>query len=212
MSLLVSFNGQFSPYQLPNDLSHNRVNEASSTSLIHDEYLENFLSKEEFSIVKKNRDKRKDTSNSAVESYLKVKDQVIQKRDVKYAKDLMSLNVHTLDESDRIQNAIVEMSKFRFHHLPVLREDVLVGILSEKDLMQYLYSKSKDQEVVENIMTKNVLTALETTEVRDVARVMYYERIKCLPILNAQKALVGIITHSDLLKYLMNSSPLETII
>jgi acetoin utilization protein AcuB len=98
----------------------------------------------------------------------------------------------------------------KVRRLPVIVKNKLVGIVSEKDLLNaspspatslsvweinYLLSKLKVKEV----MTKKVITATEDMILEDAARIMADNKIGCLPVMSGDK-LVGIITETDLFK------------
>ena len=51
---------------------------------------------------------------------------------------LMTKNVHCIQEDDFIKDAAEILSLGSYHALPVLKEDVLVGIVTSTDLINYL--------------------------------------------------------------------------
>lgn len=86
---------------------------------------------------------------------------------------------------------IIEMHKLR--HLPVLDDrGRLVGIVSEKDLL-----RADEDNRVEKVMTREVVTVTEYTALEEAARIMADHRISSLPVMRDGK-LVGIITETDL--------------
>ena len=50
------------------------------------------------------------------------------------------------------------------------------------------------------IMTKDVVTALPTTSIREISNLMTQHSISAIPIVNEEKKLVGIVTSSDLVR------------
>jgi len=98
-----------------------------------------------------------------------------------------------------------------FRHLPVLSEQkVLVGILSDRDLMRYRCehgvclhcSEDKADILVSSLMNEQVLTAQLETDARSIARLFVESRIGAVPVVENQQ-LKGIITRSDLLRAVM---------
>jgi acetoin utilization protein AcuB len=79
------------------------------------------------------------------------------------------------------------------HHLPVIDEkDALVGMISEKDLL-----RAKCEDLVKTVMTSEVVTVTEYTEMEEAARIMLDRQISSLPVMRAGR-MVGIITQTDL--------------
>lgn len=110
-----------------------------------------------------------------------------------------------------IEEALKHMRESKVRRLPVVdKKGKLVGIITEKDLLyvspspatslsihelHYLISKIK----VQDVMTKDVITATEYTPLEEAARVMADNKIGSLPVMRDDK-LVGIITETDLFK------------
>lgn len=110
-----------------------------------------------------------------------------------------------------VNDARALMRKEKIGRLPVLdKNDMLVGILTEKDIvnaspsaatsfdmyeLSYLLSKLK----VEKVMTKKVITVDENQVVEEAARIMADNNIGALPVMSGN-LMVGIITESDLFR------------
>lgn len=102
----------------------------------------------------------------------------------------------------------------RFRHVPVVSaEGHICGIISDRDLFANVEShKAGDHltpQVVEDLMTHDVLTATPDTSIREIARVLFEERIGCMPIVDDDKQVVGVITRSDILRALIKQAPLD---
>ena len=94
-----------------------------------------------------------------------------------------------------VREALAILEEERQRHLPVLdAEENLVGIVSEKDLL-----RASSEEVIEQVMTQNVITVTEYTALEDAARIMADHKISSLPVMRDDR-LVGIITETDLFK------------
>jgi CBS domain-containing protein len=133
------------------------------------------------------------------------------------AKDIMTTQVVTLFDDQKIQEAIVLFEGHNFRHLPVIsRQGVLVGLLSERDIIKFLHQQASQtfmyflKSPVNAIMQKTVLTVSEDTELQYIVDCMRYESIGSLPVLGeapsanfaalpSSAEILGIITKSNLL-------------
>jgi CBS domain-containing protein len=108
-------------------------------------------------------------------------------------------------------DAIALMADKNIGALPVLENDRLIGIISERDYTRkvILKGKSSQETRVEEIMTQDLVTADPTDTVVDCMRVMTEERVRHLPVIKGAKIL-GILSIGDLVKFLI-SAQAETI-
>ena len=112
-----------------------------------------------------------------------------------------------------IQDALQLMRRENIRRTPVVKDGKLVGIVSDKDLLNaspsdatslsiwelnYLLSKIKVKEV----MTGVVITVTEDTPIEEAARIMSDNKIGGLPVLR-NGSVVGIITETDLFHLLL---------
>ncbi|MCE7905704.1 MAG: CBS domain-containing protein [Anaerolineae bacterium CFX3] len=116
----------------------------------------------------------------------------------------------TIGPDMSINDALALFKKERIRRAPVIKGGKLVGIVSEKDLlnaspspattlsiweMNYLLSKL----TVAEVMTKNVITVAEDTPIEEAARIMADNKIGGLPVVKGARV-VGIITETNLFK------------
>ena len=116
-------------------------------------------------------------------------------------KDFMRKEVISCSPEDDIVKAANIMKDNKIGVLVVIKEKSLVGIISERDIINKVVSKNLDYKntKVKNIMTRKVVVG--TPDLTDVEAAIIFakEKIKKLPILKNKKV-VGIITQTDLLK------------
>jgi len=108
-------------------------------------------------------------------------------------------------------DAIASMADKNIGALPVIENNRLVGIISERDYTQkvILKGKSSQETRVEEIMTRELVTADPSDSVVDCMRVMTEERVRHLPVIIGPK-IVGVVSIGDLVKWLI-SAQAETI-
>ena len=99
----------------------------------------------------------------------------------------------TVTGAATVEEALSVLTEHKQRHLSVLdAEETLVGIVSEKDLL-----RARREELVETVMTREVVTVTEYTTLEEAARIMADHTISSLPVMRDGK-LVGIITETDL--------------
>lgn len=152
-----------------------------------------------------NDSKGSNRSQSAINSYKKANDKNQRNSKLLHARDVFSFPVRTIDPKATIREALELMNEYKIHHLPVVdKNEILVGIISDRDVVT-----SRPNDRVERLMKKNVVTAKETAEVSHLAREMIKNGVGCLPILNREEHLIGIVTKTDLLECLARTMPLD---
>ena len=104
----------------------------------------------------------------------------------------------TVTGETTVQQALHTIEERQVRHLPVLDANgALVGIVAEKELL-----RANSGDLVEEIMTRDVITVTEYTALEEAARIMIDHRISSLPVVRDGK-LVGIITETDLFQIFM---------
>ncbi|MDG5787025.1 acetoin utilization AcuB family protein [Evansella sp. AB-P1] len=120
-------------------------------------------------------------------------------------KDIMITDVKVSSPHATLKDALQVMVSNEIRHLPIVNdENEIIGIISDRDIKDASPSifDNKENEFlnkqIEDIMIKDVLTALPNDFVEDAAKYMTDNQISCLPIEDNGK-LIGIITETDLL-------------
>ena len=124
--------------------------------------------------------------------------------------DLMTHEVVTLDRNDEIALADDLMNLGRVRHIPVVDQDVLVGIITQRDLFRSALLQSlgygslaQDRALhgirIKTVMTTDVVTTSPRTPLASAAELMLKQKIGCLPVLE-DGALVGILTEADFVR------------
>lgn len=117
--------------------------------------------------------------------------------------DWMTKAVVTLRESDDLANAAALFRLGRIRHLPVVRGEKLVGLLTQRDLLRALGTRQPEEanlSPVKELMRTKLLTARTTTPLRSAARSLLKNKVGCLPVVGPGKRLLGIVTESDLVR------------
>lgn len=111
----------------------------------------------------------------------------------------MTKDVITVDESASAMEAARLMAEKRIGSLVVANDGNSVGIVTESDFIKKVVAKGLDASdlVVQDVMSRPLLTASVETGVRDVVVMMREKGIRRLP-LTQNGRVVGIVTVSDL--------------
>ena len=129
---------------------------------------------------------------------------------LQFVYEIMTENVDSLYEYDKLIDAIRKFRSKRYRHIPIVNhEKKLVGILSDRDTLRLMADMVSPESKISEYMVKRVLTASSDTRIREAAYVMVQERIGCLPAVNKDFELVGILTRSDILRSILRKPPLE---
>lgn len=128
--------------------------------------------------------------------------------------DLCQVQVYSVAPHESLDSAIRLMEEHHIHHLPVVVDDLPVGMVSDRDLLlsvgwrlaaQRHTGASKAAVAgptrVDEIMKQPVICVRPDAGVGRAAQMMCDERIGSLPIVSSG-TLVGIFTSADLLKAL----------
>jgi universal stress protein A len=84
----------------------------------------------------------------------------------------------------------------RFHSVPVVRDSVPVGIVTDHDI--HAYPGSLDNTEVSTVMSEALITVSPSTTLREAARLLCERKIGALPVVEEGK-LAGVITTTDVL-------------
>ena len=114
-------------------------------------------------------------------------------------KDVMSRDVQVISPDDPIQEAAQQMRAGNFGMMPVGENDRMVGAISDRDIAIRVVADGMDpgSTRVRDVMSEGIVWAYEDDSVDLAAKLMSEHQIRRLPILNADKRLVGIVALGD---------------
>lgn len=113
--------------------------------------------------------------------------------------DVMSTKIKTIKPGASADAAWERMKNGEIHHLVVVDNAKVVGIISERDLGGARGAVLRRGKTVDDLMSGQVLSAKPTDTLRQAANKLRGYGIGCLPILQDGK-LKGILTVTDLLE------------
>lgn len=110
--------------------------------------------------------------------------------------------VLTIRPGDKVSAAVKIMAEKNIGAVLVMDGDTLVGILSERDLVRKLLASDKPAKgtLVSEIMTKHPYCTNLDASIDSCIALMSKHRFRHLPVLDANKKLIGMVSMGDLVK------------
>jgi CBS domain-containing protein len=118
-------------------------------------------------------------------------------------KDIMSKDVEVVPPDAPLHEVAQKMQQRDCGCVIVVKDDRLVGMITDRDIALRCVAKSHDPVTTQakDVMSPEILYCMDTDNADDVARNMGENKVRRLPVLDANKRLVGIVTLGDLASY-----------
>jgi CBS domain-containing protein len=115
-------------------------------------------------------------------------------------KEVMTPNPEIISPEASLAEAATMMKKLDVGSLPVGNNDSIVGWITDRDITIRATAEHRnpDAAVVQEAMSPTVVFCTESDDVDGCARLMEEKQIRRLPVLNAERRLVGIVALGDL--------------
>jgi len=155
-------------------------------------------------------------NSKAMQAYADVEQSKKKQAPLLPAHQIMRTPVITLPATASLNEAWKLMQQEHIHYLVLLDEvGELVGVIDDRELLKEAagvgeLSKQEGVDLATTQASKLVkaplVTASEETDIRDIARVMLAQKVRAMPIIDAEGALQGLVTRSDLMLGLANQN------
>ncbi len=130
-------------------------------------------------------------------------------------KHYMTKDVYTVTSDVKITDAVDIMEGHDFHRLPVVENNKFIGLITEELIAESSPSKVSslsiyemnylfDKVIVKDLMKTDVITISEDIHIEEAALLMAEKDITVLPVINESNEVIGIITHKDIFKALID--------
>ncbi|MBW7897850.1 Magnesium transporter MgtE [Candidatus Brocadiaceae bacterium B188] len=117
---------------------------------------------------------------------------------------VMTTNVKTVQISQKMSEVLRVLAENQIHHVPVVDGRRLSGMISTTDIIRLNITVSTaDEWSIEEVMKRNLVTIDINDSVRKAAQLLSDGIFHSLPVINNERHLVGIITSTDLIRYLV---------
>ncbi|MFW5876004.1 MAG: CBS domain-containing protein [Myxococcota bacterium] len=130
--------------------------------------------------------------------------------------EIMIRDPIVLNEEDDLSQIRRGMEHFHLRHLPVVDGDKLVGLISQRDILKFAVSALEragaahqreewleEHTFVAEVMQRDVFTVRADTSVAEAAQVLADTKFGCVPVVDDEQRLVGIVTETDMLRLLV---------
>ena len=126
-------------------------------------------------------------------------------------REIMSAPPVTVDRADTLAFAEELMNVERIRHLPVVDGDVLVGLISQRDLLaasiSTLSAPSEEDDLerkrrvqIGTVMRGLVETVTPESPAEKAADTLLAHQLGCLPVIDERHHLLGVVTRSDFVR------------
>ena len=128
---------------------------------------------------------------------------------------IMTESVITLSKEEDLETAEKLFQKHHIRHIPIVSCNVVVGMLSYTDLLRLNFAQineevNNDADVfihdmftIEQVMLQKIVSVSSSNSIKEVAEIFATKEFHALPVVDNNK-LVGIVTTTDIIKYLLN--------
>ncbi len=124
---------------------------------------------------------------------------------------IMTTNPVTIGPDDPISAARELLDSHDLNHLPIVLDGKLEGILSTSDMLKFFLldeeSTLLDSIQVRRFMQVNPVVLTSDANLRDAATKLSGGNFHALPVIEPDRTLVGIVTSTDLIEYLLKQIP-----
>ena len=120
-------------------------------------------------------------------------------------RSVMTMDVIAVGRNATVTEAMELLRKHNVTGLPVVNEDgTVAGIISEKDVLEFLHDIDDITYTVEDFMTRDVVTSNEDANLIDICDLLLKKHFRRVPIVDAEGRLVGIVTRKDIIQYIVD--------
>jgi len=112
---------------------------------------------------------------------------------------VMVKDVITVERDISVYEAVKLMNKNRIGCLVAVNDDHVVGIITERDMLERVLEDCRDpkETLVSEIMTRQVIVGKPDMRLVEATELLFQKRVKKLPIVEGNR-LVGLVTLTDI--------------
>lgn len=114
--------------------------------------------------------------------------------------DIMTTKVESVLPTTSLRTAARKMKELNVGALPVVKDDKLLGIITDRDVSVFAIAIGRDPQntEVQIVMTKEVFTCTENQTIIEAARIMEEHKIRRLAVMDGGDTMAGFLSVDDL--------------
>jgi acetoin utilization protein AcuB len=112
--------------------------------------------------------------------------------------ELVADVIPPVSTTDTIQKVVDRMAEFRIRHLPIVNDELFIGLIAEDDLIE-----QTDYQAPVTVLTLSLTNPYvrEDQHIYDVIRIFYERELTVVPVLNDKGKYMGLISINSLTEY-----------
>ncbi len=129
-------------------------------------------------------------------------------------KKIMTEKLVTVSPNDTVKHMQNALEKHNIHHLLVIDNKNLVGVISDRDILRILspyidtrVETEKDlftlTRTAGQLMSKKPITISPQASIRDAARSLLENKVSLLPVVNDNGHAIGVLSWKDVMQYII---------
>jgi len=128
-----------------------------------------------------------------------------------FSKNIMTKSPVFISMDDSLATVRDIFTKENFHHILVVEQSKLVGVVSDRDYLKSVnitlgtpIETKKDlaalNKRVHQIMSRNIITVSPQASLTEVVNIFHLKKVSCIPVVNESNFPIGIISWKDIIR------------
>ena len=126
--------------------------------------------------------------------------------------EIMTPNPERADVTETVRDAFMKLMEVDVRHLPIVEQNELVGMISDRDLREFIVPMASEMELVNtadsrferpisDLMKGDVISVHNESDVSEVIELMIDHKIGAVPVIEPSTGLlVGIVSYIDIIR------------
>ena len=115
-------------------------------------------------------------------------------------REIMSSHVQSISSSAMVSEAAERMKRFDVGSLPILEDNKIVGMLTDRDIVVRAVAAGLDPKmtVVKDVFSPEIMYCSEEDDIEAAAKIMEDSQVRRLVVLGDNQTVVGMVSLGDL--------------